>query len=173
MKRKDKQILALIERFMAGETTVAEEHRLFAAFAAGRRLAPELEPWREQMQWYASLEPAASVPRMPRFVKWVSAAAVAALMVTVSVGYATRHARLQDEMQIYAGSYVIRNGVKNTNIAEILPELKHVESVVSAQQLQAREQAAEPDYSADLVAAGIDLDDPEVKKMIDNAFNMN
>ena len=42
-----------------------------------------------------------------------------------------QYQKQQEQYAIYEGSYIIRNGIKNTDIKEILPELKATELQVS------------------------------------------
>lgn len=50
----DRQAQALMEKFLNGATTIAEEQQLYRYFAAGD-VAPVLQQYRPMMQWYRSL----------------------------------------------------------------------------------------------------------------------
>lgn len=176
MKKNKFTLSQQIDRFMAGETSVAEEQALFAAFAPGRGVPPELEMWREQMQWYASLAPAAPARRRPRavrFAAWATAAASVAMLVTVAAGYIRQVHALPDDYVAYAGSYVIRNGVKTTDLAAILPEIKRVEHIVSRQQSEAAKAVEAGSARAVVDYDGIDMDDPEVRRVIERVLSSN
>ena len=172
---KPRDINLLVNRFFAGETTVAEEARLFAAFAPGRRVPADLEQYRDMMQWYASLAPCDNAPRrrgIPRMAIWFSSAAAVVMMLSVGVSYMMRMSAQPDEYDIYLGSYVIRNGEKVTDLAQILPEVKRVESIVSSQQAVV-ERAVARAHEVETVGdyAGIDMDDPMVRDLVQRAFS--
>lgn len=168
----ERRLTELVDRFMAGETTVAQERRLFRAFAPGRRVPPALEPHREMMQWYASLAPEAAPRRaaLPRPAAWMAAAVAAGLLLTVGISYMHRASALPDDYRIYRGSYVIRNGEKITDLAEILPEVKRVEQIVSNQQAVAAREV-EASLATQPVLDGVDMDDPEVRAIVTRALN--
>lgn len=159
MKLNQQQLEAAVERFMAGTTSIAEERELFAAFAAGRPVPEHLEQYREMMQWYAAMAGEKTVRRRVRPAVWLSAAAALALIVTVAVDYTGRLNALNREYMAYAGSYVISNGVKNTNIAEILPQVKGVDAIIDRQRrmVEARLQ-------------GVDMDDPQVCALVERVL---
>lgn len=175
-KRPD--IPQLIDLFMAGETTLAQERELFEAFAPGRSVAPDLEQYRPMMQWYASMqsaEPEADSPtvgrKVPRVALWLSSAAALAMLLTVGVGYMARISQLPDDYALYRGSYVIRNGQKVTDLAQILPEVKRVEQIVSGQQAAvARAVASTPPDAADIYDL-IDMDDPVVRSVMERVMS--
>lgn len=169
----------LIEKFFAGETSNEEERRLFEAFAPGRKVDPELEPYREMFAWYDSLsadrdavvdaeadETPVMLPapgRWRRRMAWISSAAAVAMIATVAVTYISRRqADIDRAMAQYAGSYVIENGVKNTDIAQILPRLEDAEALVDAQQreverrLNSRLSRVSDDNVVDRVTSGSD-----------------
>lgn len=163
----------LIDKFMAGQTTADEERHLFAAFADDRQVAPEYADLRPMMQWYASLsarQPAKRRPALPRFAAWTGAAATVAMLLTIGIHYFNQRAALPDEWREYAGSYVIKNGVKYTNLAQIMPDIKRAEQTVSRNRdlaeksvNQALERPAMPDV--------IDMSDPEVSKIINKVLS--
>ena len=159
MKLNQQQLEGAVERFMAGTTDVAEERALFAAFAAGRRVPEHLEQYREMMQWYAAMSGERTVRRRLSPAVWLSAAAALALIVTVAVSYMGRMNALNREYMAYAGSYVIHNGVKNTNIAEILPQVKDVDAIIDRQRSMAEAQLQ-----------GIDMDDPQVSALVERVL---
>ena len=51
MKMNNKEIKKLIERFLDGDTTPAEERRIYAFFAR-HRYAGDLERYRPMFEWY-------------------------------------------------------------------------------------------------------------------------
>ena len=93
-------------------------------------------------------------------------------MLSVGVSYMMRMSAQPDEYDIYRGSYVIRNGEKVTDLAQILPEVKRVESIVSSQQAVV-ERAVARAHEVETVGdyAGIDMDDPMVRDLVQRAFS--
>ncbi len=136
----DRQAQALMEKFLDGATTIAEEQQLYRYFAGGE-VAPVLQQYRPMMQWYDSLsadaEPAQKPATRPRSVlsrfRFVSGIA-ASVAVLAAIGFAALmpHNRLDDEQIAYSGSYVIVNGVKTTDIDRILPQLRRAEQIADS-----------------------------------------
>lgn len=151
----DASLRRMVERFEAGETSVAQERKLFSRFADGKVLPADLEPLRPMMQWYASLAPARS--RSGRVASVVGVAASLALVVTLSVGLMRNS--LTPELAARSGSYVITNGVKNTNLAAILPDLDNAESTVRRSQQASHNM---PD--------AVDMSDPYVRMAVERRF---
>lgn len=50
---KEKEIQQLIERFLEGETSNAEEQVLYDYFE-NKEIAPDLMPYRKMFRWYAA-----------------------------------------------------------------------------------------------------------------------
>lgn len=134
------QAQALMEKFLDGATTIAEEQQLYRYFAGGE-VAPVLQQYRPMMQWYDSLAiedvPSNRPSRLKRgFISRFRFAAglAASIAVLVAIGFTalTSHNRLDDEYQAYRGSYVIVNGVKTTDIEQILPQLRRAEQIADS-----------------------------------------
>ena len=124
------RIRQLIERFLDGATTNAEEQMLYDYFA-GEDIAPELMQYRDMFRWYSAGMPEmkAKQRRMP--LRRILALAASVLLL-VGIGFGIhRYQQQQAEYALYEGSYIIRNGVKTTDISKILPELKATEQSVS------------------------------------------
>lgn len=158
-KKRHDELRRRVERFEQGLTDVAEERRLFADFAKAPTLPPDLEELRPMMLWYASLAPAEEQQSQRRhsFPVWLSAAAVVAVLMTVGISFITGGVMSGDpDLHLYAGSYVMRNGVKDTNLRRILPELKRAERIAA-------------EHSGLLLSGAdgaIDMSDPEVAAVI-------
>ena len=123
---KKEEIQQLIERFLEGETTNAEEQVLYDYFN-GDDVADSLKSYREMFRWYAAGMPEreASLPKRT-YAKWLAIAASILLLIGIGFGY--RYYQEQQELYaIYEGSYIIRDGKKITDIKQILPELKATE----------------------------------------------
>ena len=126
----ENRIQQLIERFLNGETTNAEEQMLYDYFA-GEDVSPELIKYREMFRWYSAGMPEmnAKQHRMP--LRRILALAASVLLL-LGIGFGIhRYQQRQAEYALYEGSYIIRNGVKITDISKILPELKATEQKVS------------------------------------------
>jgi predicted negative regulator of RcsB-dependent stress response len=82
-------------------------------------------------QWYAAGMPEQKAkPSKRPYAKWLAIAASMLLLVGIGFGY--RYYQEQQELYaIYEGSYIIRDGIKNTDIRQILPELQATEQEVA------------------------------------------
>ncbi|MCM1483949.1 MAG: hypothetical protein NC043_06410 [Muribaculaceae bacterium] len=124
---------AMMERFLSGETSMAEERLLYSYFTAGS-VADSLKPYITMMSWYAEglkpAKPKAGRSFMPsrQLLLWcISTAAMIALIATVGISF---HHQAQIESELYSayhGSYIVRNGHTITDINDILPELQIAE----------------------------------------------
>ncbi len=136
----DRQAQALMEKFLNGSTTIAEEQQLYRYFAAGD-VAPVLQQYRPMMQWYRSLSADTVTAGKPvqrrrsplnRFRFAAGIAASVAILATIGFAALKPHTRLNDEQIAYSGSYMIVNGVKCTDIDRILPQLRRAEQIADS-----------------------------------------
>lgn len=129
----------LTAEFLDGSTTPSDEKKLYAYYAR-KTVASDLECYRQMFAWYAALErsehQALPIWHNRRFI--ASAAAIV-MLALVGAGLLIGSAVTSNDMpehNLYAGSYIIRNGHKITDIDEILPELRwadrYVDSTLSA-----------------------------------------
>lgn len=127
---EEKRIRQLIDRFLDGETTNAEEQTLYDYFT-GENIAPELTQYREMFRWYSAGMPEIKAKKSPMQIRKILTLAASVLLL-VGIGFGIyRYQKQQQEYELYEGSYIIRNGVKMTDIKQILPELKATERKVS------------------------------------------
>jgi len=127
---EEKRIHQLIERFLDAETTNAEEQILYYYFA-GSDIAPELMQYREMFRWYSDGMPKMRAKQPSITLRRILGFA-ASLLLLVGIGFGIyRYQQQQKEYAIYEGSYIIRNGMKITDISKILPELKATEQSIS------------------------------------------
>ncbi|MBR1401257.1 MAG: hypothetical protein IJ562_06660 [Prevotella sp.] len=126
---EERKIQQLIERFLNGETTNAEEQALYDYFD-GEDIAESLKQYQEMFHWYANGMPAISRHKRTYVAAILAIAASLLLLVGVGLGY-WHYQQQQEEYAIYEGSYIIRDGKKITDIRQILPELKAAERKVS------------------------------------------
>lgn len=130
----DEEARRLTVAFLDGSTTPEEERELYNYYS-GKRLAPDLECYRQMFAWYDNIESHATTKydrRSTRF--FATAAAIAALLlvgVGLTIGISSDGAE-QSVDRMYAGSYIIRNGKKITDIKEILPELQKADRIVDS-----------------------------------------
>ena len=119
MKEKEKQMERLVERFLDGLTTHEEEQKLYDYFQG--RVRGKLKKYKPMFQWYAEGMPERKQTRR----LWPKAAVAASVAAAVCAGVMV--IQKQDsstDLALYEGSYIIRNGQKNCNLEEILPELE-------------------------------------------------
>jgi hypothetical protein len=126
----EQEIQQLIERFLEGETSNAEEQTLYDYFS-GENVAENLESYREMFQWYAAGMPEKKTnPAKRSYIRWFAIAA--SLLLLVGIGFGVQqYQKQQEQYAIYEGSYIIRDGKKITDIKLILPELQATELEVS------------------------------------------
>ena len=128
--KNEKEIQQLIERFLNGETCNAEEQVLYDYFN-GKDVADNLISYREMFRWYAAGMPEQKTNSPQRtYVRWLAIAA--SLLLLVGIGFSVwQYQKQREQYAIYEGSYIIRNGIKNTDIKQILPELQATEQEVA------------------------------------------
>ena len=131
-----KKIQYLIERFLNGETTLAEEQSLYDYFQ-GQEVDKEFKQYQEMFRWYANGMPEDVLEKKSKtgkaiviLKKWAFIGIAASLLILVGAGV-RKYQKLQEEYAIYEGSYIVRDGKKITDIKEILPELKATEQKVA------------------------------------------
>lgn len=148
------EVRTLVERFLDGATEPSEETAIYAFFLShrGKTLPADLEAYREMFVWYASLgsEHTAKPKHKSIFrrLRWVGAAAAVAVLVAIGVIVSLRSDPVDDPMYaMYEGSYVITNGVRNTDLRQIYAALaasEHLaDSIVS---LASDEPGADRDF---------------------------
>ena len=157
MKMKNKeQISKLVERFLDGATTPAEEREIYAYFARHRDLG-ELETYRAMFRWYASLpQTAARRPRVRRRVWWSAAGVAAATAVAVWAGLSFGTPRTAVDSELYAryrGSYVVQDGKRITDLSVIYPCIMRAEA--TADSLNAVMAEADSDYEEAIIDEAI------------------
>lgn len=119
MKEKEQQMERLVERFLDGLTTHEEEQELYDYFQG--RVRGKLKKYKPMFQWYAE-----GMPDRKRTRRlWPKVAVAASVAAAVGAGLMVVHKQNPSaDLALYEGSYIIRNGQKNCNLEEILPELE-------------------------------------------------
>lgn len=137
----DSNINEWLNRFFEGLTTCEEEKALFAYFRQERVLS-SVEKYREMMLWYDNgmkmEESHKKIPHnKPHFLKkmyrYISVAASIVIIFMAGIYWfelKKQNQTLQEQYEIYYGSYVIENGEKNTDLSKILHEVKRGEALV-------------------------------------------
>ena len=158
---------------MDGETSNTEEQLIFSRFSKGD-IPADLEEFRPMISWLgggmkddviqAPIRPVIS--RFKRFAIIGSIAASIAIIAAVAVNFIIRpvSSLTEEDYITYAGSYLIKNGVKYTNLDEILPELLEAEQLVEQQQMSA-------DNIISSMEEIIDTSDPDVRAALESAFS--
>lgn len=129
----DDEARRLTSLFLDGATSQDEEKRLYAYYS-GRKIASDLEPYRQMFAWYEGLgNDCQQVQGNSRFP--IAAAAVIAILVFAGIGLVVgrndRGSAFGAE-RMYAGSYIIRDGKKISDIKKILPELQRADHLVDS-----------------------------------------
>ena len=165
---------ALVERFLDGSTTLEEERRLYGYFASGKA-DDSLKRYAAMFGWYAN--GLAAERRRPSWMRRhavavAGVAACAVLAVVFTVGYRNTVERQQELFEVYSGSYIVRDGVRYTDLSEILPEVMAAEkkalasSAVSAQRAPSPEEAVRSVMEETLS----NVSDPELRRMMAQDF---
>ena len=121
--------------------------------------------------WYAGLVPTSksSGDNSRRRTRFIAVAASISALFLIGVGLIAGLPKNSESLSpdgIYAGSYIIRNGKKITDIKQILPELRqadrYIDSTLSAFN---RPNIVDPEKSI-ISDALRNIDDPEIKAML-------
>lgn len=163
----DESARKLTQDFLAGQTTLEQERTLYRYYS-GSGIADDLEPYREMFRWYHDLEkdskPGEEQPRWGRR-RFIVVAASLAVLAVIGATLLLRPAPSSYE-QIYAGSYIIRDGKKITDINQILPELQRADRYVdSTLNVHSVRYTADPE-DALIREALASISDPEVRAML-------
>ena len=130
MKMKEEFIPAnvLLERFFEGQTSIKEEQELYRFFMRDD-IPDELVRYKPLIKYFESglaeelrnsMQPETHTPKRKRWVVWGGIAASFLLALCTSLYFlATREAP-----DPFEGSYIIRNGVRITDLNLIRPELE-------------------------------------------------
>lgn len=182
MKTNEKEIRHLLALFLDGETSLAEERELYLYFRR-RRLPADLERYREMMAFYADGLTERQKPKILSgllgtrwgWLQYSAVAAAVALVVTIGVGVAgTGSSELsREEYLTYAGSYIIRDGQKITDLEEIMPDLRRAEETVERQNRVADEaiDQFELDAVEQSISEVVDINDPDIRAALESALS--
>lgn len=171
-KRAARRLQRLIDRYMEGETTLAEERQLFGAFASGRYPAA-LEEYADMFRGCAAVagtgcgETQAGSPRRTiRIVLTATAGVAAAVLLCLTFAANMREAELE---RIYGGSYVIVNGKRIDDISRIMPQIERTLADAKAVERRIEENGVVERVENDMLD---DIPDPaereRIKKLLSN-----
>ncbi|WP_288207156.1 hypothetical protein [uncultured Parabacteroides sp.] len=146
---KQEHIEYLLERFFDGQTSNAEEQELYSFFASPD--VPEaLRSYQAVFGYFETgiknelnkpVTGSGHFSRKPLAKKWLWTAACVAASLLAFLAYFRGNNRL-DPFNPYEGSYIVRNGVRITDMDKILPELEYTLREAKLHQ----EQAEQVDY---------------------------
>jgi len=128
----DSEARRLTSLFLDGSTSPDDEKKLYAYYGT-RHVAIDLEQYKQMFAWYNSLQNTTKSVRKS-YRHWAVAAGIAALVIAGIGLLAPRSdcSRDYDAESIYAGSYIIRDGKKISDINKILPELQRADRMVDS-----------------------------------------
>ena len=126
-----KHIEQLVEKFLDGRTTNAEERELYAWFRSND-VGEEWAELKAMFAWYEAGMPEQKAeetphielraPRPERRGLWIAVGAVAGIAASVVVAltmWLTFDNSQHNDLSIYAGSYIVEGGVRCDNIEDI------------------------------------------------------
>ena len=164
------KIVRLVERFLDGDTSPAEEQVIYNYYSTRQHVAPELEQYRPMFGWYASV----SRRRVSHRRRYIAIAASLAVLIGVGIGIALNQITAEDPLYAsYQGSYIIRDGQRIDDIRLIYANLTGAEQMADSLIALADREARHIEQSPDeiiLRRALAGIDDPalaeEIKKAI-------
>ena len=127
----------LTDLFMAGETSLGQESLLYKYYASND-VADDLQEYKTMFLILAEAtsEAETSTTKVRRIPSWLGIAASLAIILTLAVTFIlpTRDASSSECFaEVYAGSYVVRNGKRITDPAEIERQIRLAEQYVIEQ----------------------------------------
>lgn len=139
-------IESLVDRFLEGRTTNAEERELYEWFAT----ADVPDKWSDlkaMFAWYAegmpdTAAPAKPKPRMTIRRRWSVAAATAVAACAAVVVVLLPHGNTEPQMRtynIYEGSYIVEAGIRYDDIEVIEDDIEELFARAEAIELEANE----------------------------------
>ena len=157
----------LVERFFNGDTTTAEEARLYRLFRR-KRLPDELERMRPMFAAFASMQ--CEEPRRVAMMRTLRRAAIgtaAALAIALCL---TLYANFREDRalaRLYGGSYVIENGRRIDDLSSIREDIE--QTLDDARRIESRTHHDFIDNAEQEVLDNIT--DPEMQKEVEQMLN--
>ena len=133
IEEKNIRITGLVERFFEGKTTCEEEQELYTFFS-GDTVPEDLQQYQPIFQYFTDelkqelqAVPLKQTPTrrkgMKRIAYIISMAASVLLIVSIGINILFPRKNNQ-ETNPYEGSYIVRNGVKITDMKIVQPEIE-------------------------------------------------
>ena len=130
MKKRKERIQGLLNRFFEGQTSGKEERELYLFFRRDN-LPEEFASYRPVIRYFESgladeldsalsSQPSRTISSKRKRIVWSSIAASLLLVLFASLYYLNS----QETSDPFEGSYIIRNGVRITDLKRIRPELE-------------------------------------------------
>lgn len=164
-----------VDRFLAAETTLEDEQAMYRWFAR-HDIPAEARKLRPMFGWYADLSSTKTPQPKPRMLRiparvWGGIAAAVAVVVTLGVWMVRPGAG--DEYAAYAGSYMVVDGKRITDLAVVVPGIQAASADI--ERLILESDRTMEDANADIdrqVEASFHIDDPELAKIINSTINI-
>lgn len=120
----------LLNRFFEGETTLTEEHRL-ATYLRRDDAPADMRRYSVMIGWLDDGMPSAVAkqPRRRLIAMWGFACSTAAMLAIVATLCVSYFRAVASEHALYDGSFIVENGHRITDIDEIMPQLRRVETL--------------------------------------------
>lgn len=166
------KIRRLVERFLDGDTNLAQEQAIYDYYASHPSLPDDLEQYRPMFGWYSAMSPVRR--RRQPWLRYTGIAAAMALLVVVGLAHVRSDINADERLYAsYQGSYVIRDGRRIDDVRLIYSNLAGAEqmadSLIDLADREARSIEQSPDdILVDEALAGID--DPELALEIKKAI---
>lgn len=165
-KRAARRLQRLIDRYMEGATTLAEERQLFGAFASGRYPAA-LEEYADMFcgcAAVAGIKPeevrTPARRRIIRIALTATTGVAAAVLLCLTLATNMRRAELE---RVYGGSYVIVNGERIDDLSKIMPQIERTLADAEAVERKLEEQRVVNRVENDMLN---DISDPAERERI-------
>lgn len=159
----DTEARRLTADFLDGATEPAQERQLYDYYASGC-VADDLKGYTDMFAMYASLAPAPAKAKKPASRIFISAAASVAVVVSLGAVFFSNSTGVEhDDINLYAGSYIIRDGKKITDIKAIMPLLRNADNYVDSTMRQV-DILYPDDYETAIIEKALaGINDPQLK----------
>jgi hypothetical protein len=145
--REHKHIYDLVEKFLEGRTSNAEERELYAWFRENE-VPAEWQELKAMFEWYEEGMPereapvAAIVPTPTKrhlWLRWGTACGIAASVAIIIMLFSPNNEALHTSNNIYEGSYIVEQGIRYSDIEHIEDDIEELLERADAIELKADE----------------------------------
>lgn len=160
----DDEARRLTALFLDGATSIDEEKLLYAYYRA-TRIAYDLLQYKDMFCWYDALSnPDERKNAIAKSRGLIAASITIAVLVTISLfSIKTIDTEVCD---IYAGSYIIRDGKKITDISKILPELRRADHIADSTMTAISNESPDNIEHEAITSAIASINDPQIREML-------